>query len=232
MLIKPESPTAAIVLLEGGWGGLKLGSLFGKVYINAKKNKVGFLVRNRDFFAKQGLIVALADAPSDMKDIELYRANSKYAEDIKAIASYLKNEANIPVWLVGMSGGTYSASLGAVHIREGIDGLVLFSSVTRCIEGCPKYPALASITDMDLSKIIVPTVIVYHKNDQCVETPPSDAQKVKAALINAPKIEVMFFEGGKKPKTGPCAPLSAHGYYGIDEEVITEVAEYIKSSSQ
>ena len=208
---------------------LKLSSTFGKVYIG--KSKIGFLVRNRDFFARQKLMVALVDAPSDMKKIGLYRANSKIAEDIKAIASYLKKEVNVPIWLVGMSGGTYAASIGSIHIRDEIDGLVLFSSVTRCKEGCPEYPAYSSIIDMNLGKISVPTLIVYHKNDACVETPPSDANKIKEALENSPKVEVMYFEGGKKPKSKPCAPLSAHGYYGIEEQVIGTVADFIKSNS-
>ena len=67
MLIKSDNPTAAVILLDGGTGMLKLSSTFGKVYIG--KSKIGFLVRNRDFFARQKLMVALVDAPSDMKKL-------------------------------------------------------------------------------------------------------------------------------------------------------------------
>ncbi|MGD9135918.1 MAG: hypothetical protein PVH42_04120 [Desulfobacterales bacterium] len=229
LLIKPENPVAAAVLLDGGTGKLNLSKFYGKPTIG--KSKSGFLVRNSDFFAKQGLIVALMDAPSDMKEIGLYRANIKHAQDIKAVASYLKSETNVPVWLVGMSGGTFAAPIGAINIQDGIDGLVLFSSVTRCVEGCPEYPPYKNILDMDLKKITVPTLIVYHENDGCKETPPSDAPKIQKALVNSPKVEVKYFKGGKKPKSKPCGPLSAHGYYGIDKQVITEAASFIKSNS-
>ena len=92
-----------------------------------------FLVRTRKDFARHGLMVAVVDVPSDQnwkrginqstKRKEIFRMNNEHAQDIKAVAAYLKNEVNIPVWLVGTSWGTVSATNGATRIKEGIGGL-------------------------------------------------------------------------------------------------------------
>ncbi len=37
----------------------------------------------------------------------------------------LKSEADVPIWLVGMGMGTYSASNGVIRLKEEVDGLVL-----------------------------------------------------------------------------------------------------------
>jgi len=145
----------------------------------------------------------------------------------------LKNEANIPIWLVGTSAGTWSVTNGAIHIKEGIYGLVFTSSVTRLRENLPMYSFRPKgILDMELYKITFPTLIASHKEDKCDLTPASDAPELKAALVSSPKVEVMYFTGGKRPKSKPCQPLSAHGFYGIEDQVVTAIADFIKSNSK
>lgn len=244
ILIKPEKPVASVILFAGGKGNIKAGSLFGQVSINWGRNI--FVVRTRKEFAEQGLMVAVIDAPSDRKQgwclnswpnwpdkKEQFRMSSDHAQDIKAVALYLKKESNIPVWLVGTSWGTVSATNGAIRIEEGIYGLVLTSSVTRCRDKWRMkkiHPNV--ILDMELNRITVPTLIVSHKDDKCEVTPPEDAPKIKKGLVNSKDVEVMYFAGGKRAIENKCWGLSAHGFYGIEDEVVSAIADFIKSNSK
>ena len=244
ILIKPVHPVASVILFAGGKGTLQLSSFLGKPILNDRDKNI-FVVRTREDFAEQGLMVALVDAPSDKmsggpgqkgglntmsKDNEMFRMSNEHAQDIKAVISYLKNEANIPVWLVGTSFGTFSAANGAIRIRDGIDGLVLTSTMSR---GPATWPEIQKgVIGMGLDKIIVPTLIVSHKDDKCFATPASDAPKIKEAIVNSPKVETMYFTGGKRAIENECWGLSAHGFYGIEKQVVTAIVNFIKANSK
>ena len=92
----------------------------------------GFLVRSRDKFADHNFMVAVVDAPSDQQQgmNPMFRMSGAHAGDIGAVAAYLKEQADVPVWLVGTSMGTFSAARAAIAAK-GIDGLVLTSTITR-----------------------------------------------------------------------------------------------------
>ena len=64
IFIKPDHPTVAVVLISGGWGKLNLGSFFGKPTIDPGY-AITFVVESRKDFAKNNLMVAVIDAPSD-----------------------------------------------------------------------------------------------------------------------------------------------------------------------
>jgi len=244
ILIKPAHPVASVILFAGGKGTLQLSSFFGKPIINwGEKN---FVVRTREDFAKQGLMVALVDAPSDKKsggpgpkgglntmskDNEMFRMSNEHAQDIKAVISYLKNEANIPVWLVGTSFGTFSAANGAIRIREEIDGIVLTSTMS-CGHATWPTKIQKGVLAMGLDKIIVPSLIVSHKDDKCFATPASDAPKIKEAIANSTKVETVYFTGGKKAIENECWGLSAHGFYGIEKQVVAAIVGFIKANSK
>ncbi|MBW1945534.1 MAG: hypothetical protein JRJ51_22285 [Deltaproteobacteria bacterium] len=239
-LIKPNNPSAVIVMLEGGPGRLPISGVSGTSTLGRGK---GFLVRSRDDFARHGLMVALIDAPSDRTLQPMtpdFRISREYAQDLKAVVSYLKRVTNLPVWLVGMSLGSFSASNGAINIRKGIHGLVLISSPTR---SAPKWQVYDShpngLLSMDLYKIMVPTLIVVHKEDECPHTPASGAEKIRRALVGSPRVEVVSFEGGSRPRINPrspappgCQPLTQHGYFGIEDQAISAISGFIKSCSR
>jgi hypothetical protein len=242
IFIKPTTPIASVILFEGRRGLLKLKNLWGKPSVNTKMSTL--LVNNREDLAKQGFMVALIDTPSDMSSRKLGRAdflkgtkqvydmNLEVVKDIDPVISFLKNEADVPVWLIGISRGTFSAVTTAILTKQEIDGLVLLSSQTNIPKKWYIYKSHPKgILNMDLQKIAVPTIIIAHKDDNCSVTPASAAQEIKAALINSPKTEVVYFAGGKKPKSGPCDPKSPHAFYGIEEKVITTMVDFIKSNS-
>lgn len=245
ILIKPDNPVASVILFAGGHGIIKLTSFLGMPSVGWGENI--FVVRTRKDFAKRGFMVALVDAPSDKqsggsgpiglntitKDNDIFRASIEHAQDIKAVASYLHNEARIPVWLVGTSWGTLSAANGAIRVRDEIKGLILTSTMTRSDAKspmCNRYPNF--IISLELDKITIPTLIVSHKEDKCFATPAEGAQRIQEALLNSPKVEVKYFTGGLPPREDTCQGLSAHGFYGIEDQVLGAIADFIKSNSE
>ena len=235
ILVKPVEPKASVILLEGGPGKLDLGSLSGRPTIG--NQNVTLLVQKRDDLSKKGLIVAAVDAPSDQQSkrgMELdFRIGNEHAQDIKAIANYLRTQANIPVWVVGISASTLSVPNAVIRLGEGIDGIVLLSSGTKMRKEWPLFKSHPNgILDMELGKVKVPALIIAHEGDQCDLTPPADAIKIKEALINSPKAEVVKFSGGASARSDACREKSPHGFYGIEEQVITAIADFIKANSK
>jgi hypothetical protein len=41
---------------------------------------------------------------------------------------------------------------------------------------------------------------------------------------------VLTFSGDDAPQSGPCDARAAHGYFGLDAEVVTEIAKWITAS--
>ncbi|WP_455216883.1 alpha/beta hydrolase [Kaarinaea lacus] len=220
-----EGAQASVLLFPGGGGRIQITDQ-GDI-----EREGNFLVRTRDLFAGHKLNVAVLDAPSDyytekgMKT-DLFRSSAKHAEDIAAVVSYIKKQAAVPVWLVGTSRGTESAANGAIRLAGQVDGLVLTSSMTE------ENRKGISLPEMQLGEIKVPTLIVHHQNDECRFTTPDGARVIKDAMTSASKVELKYFSGGDKPKSKPCKAKSAHGYLGIEKEVVKYIADFIKSNSQ
>jgi dienelactone hydrolase len=223
--IKSDKPSASIILFAGGHGNLKLSTSSGMPSIGLGKNN--FLVRTRNKFANNDFAVAVVDAPSDKKGKEGmkegFRNSKEHVIDIDKVIAYLREENNIPVWLIGTSRGTESATRVAISSAEKPDGLILTSSMTRPNKGGK------SVTEMELYKIKIPTLIVAHLNDKCKQTPPDGAEAIKNSLLDAKRIEVKYFSGGEIPKSDPCKALSEHGFFGIEDDVINAIAKFIKN---
>ena len=228
ILIKPVDPVAAVVLFAAGRGKLGLASLGGKPTLARSDN---FLVRAREDFANHGFMVAVVDSPSDQqaKGINsLFRISKEHVQDIEAVASFLKTRADVPVWLVGSGEGTFSATNGAIDIKEKIDGLILAASITRTPLSWQMHRTHPQgVISMRLTNIAVPVLVVYHSDDKCQLGSPADAPTLKARLLNSPRVEIRYFTGGKAPRSNECYPQSPHGFYGVEEEVVSAIAEFI-----
>ena len=223
ILVRPSgAPAASVVLFAGGNGLLTLGS--GKLGLAGN-----FLVRNRGRFAGQGMLVAVVDTPSDHPSgLDGFRTSAAHAEDIRAVIAALRQEAAVPVWLVGTSMGTVSAANGAARLTEGgPDGLVLTSTVTRQGRERPE-----SVGDVRLDAIRIPTLVVHHKNDACRSTPYADTPGLLRDLKQAPRKELVAFDGGDPPISGPCEARAAHGYLGLDAEVVAAIVAWIKAGAR
>ncbi len=224
IVLAPANPKAAVILLAGGHGGLKI-SPDGSMGWGSGN----FLVRTREGFANQRLLVAVIDAPSDRQSYPFLTGHLRQAEehtaDLKATIAWVRTNANVPVWLVGTSMGTLSAAHGAIELQgaEGPDGIVLTSSILALKGGRP-VPAMA------LDRIRVPVLVIHHKNDQCRSCLFSEIPALTAKLVNSRRLEVVPFEGGRS-QGDPCEARAHHGYNGIETDVVKQIADWISAKS-
>lgn len=228
ILIKPDNPKASVVLFAGGGGDLKLSSS-GSGPVNVDKSMASnFLVRTRDRFAAHGFMVAVVDSTVGKMNAT-YRMDARHAGEIKAVADYLKQQAAVPVWLIGTSLGTFSAPNGALALKGSVDGLVLTSSITKSSADWDirsSHPD--GIINMPLADITVPVLITAHRNDGCAESNPANAEKLAAAFAQSPRVKTLVFSGGSSTPVDPCFAKTYHGYWGMEDEAVAAIAEFIK----
>jgi pimeloyl-ACP methyl ester carboxylesterase len=227
ILIASPHAKAAVILFAGGDGFLGLTSAS-----SMKSKKNNFLVRTRERFAADGFTVAVVDAPADREKMTaIFRMSGAHAGDIGAVVAYLKKQANIPVWLVGTSMGTFSAADGAIAGHA--VGLGLTSTITH---SPPQWKIAGShpngVASMELSRVTVPTLIVSHRHDSCGSSPAAGAPKLKNGLSHATPVDVVLIDGGKPPKSEPCQALSRHGYFGVEDKAVGAIAAFIKANTR
>lgn len=219
VLMPPQAPKAALVLLAGGHGGLLIGP-DGEL----QWGKGNFLVRSRQLFVEQGFAVAVVDAPSDRQGppyLAGFRQTPEHAADLKAVIAWLRQNANAPVWLVGTSRGTQSAAYVATELNgpEGPDGVVLSASVLvdRNSRAVPYMP---------LERIKVPVLVVHHEQDGCRVCPFSEVPYLMRKLDNASRKQLLSFTGGRS-EGDPCEARAHHGFNGIEPEVVRQMAAWM-----
>ena len=222
ILIKPERPVVTVILFAGGHGGLQI-SPEGEI----GWGKGNFLVRSRQLFAEQGLVVAVVDAPSDHQGppyLSNFRQRPEHATDIKAVIAWLRQDAKLPVWLVGTSRGTQSAAYIATQLvdKSGPDGIVLTSTMLTDAAGDRAVP------EMPLERITIPVLVVHHEQDDCKHCRFALTPGILAKLIATPRKELLAFRGGKNIGDA-CQAQAYHGFNGIESEVVTAVAKWIRS---
>lgn len=220
LVLTPQKPKAAVILFAGGNGGLKI------TPAGAVTSLAGnFLIRSRNLFADQGLITVVVDAPSDHLSAPFlaggFRTSSQHVADIKAVIAWVRSQAKVPIWLVGTSHGTQSAANAAAQLTgpDGPDGLVLTSTVLHDNKEVA-VPALA------LNKIRVPVLVVHHVQDGCIKCPYSDVPSLMAQFTAASKKEMIPVQGGQT-RGDPCEAWSYHGFNGVEQSVVTQIANWI-----
>jgi alpha/beta superfamily hydrolase len=224
MLIKPDRPAGSVILFAGGDGVLNLSqNSDGSPAIGALTGN--FLVRTRQDYVDRGYMVALVDVPSSHPNgIGLFRGSAEHARDIAAVIAYMRQQANLPVWLVGTSAGSQSAANAAARLTPGIGGLVLTSSVTVASDVSP------GVLSMNLEAIRVPALVMAHEQDQCASTPPADAQRIADRLTGVPVKLVTMLSGGLAPIAGPCEGRSQHGFFGLEAQAVETIAAFINAN--
>lgn len=229
ILIKPDNPTASVILFAGGHGGLGINGT--DTFEWGEEN---FVVRARRDFAEKGLMVALIDAPDDKPRLNgKFRVSRKHAGDIADVAKYLKGIKDVPVWMVGFSMGTFSAVSVAIKKRQLTSGLVLVSTMT----GVPdELEALAKkfpegVASLKLRKVRAPTLILAHEDDRCDYTPPKkNAEILKQGLSNASVVKTVFIKGGAGQRKDECGSEGPHGFLDAEKQAVSAIASFIKTS--
>jgi dienelactone hydrolase len=213
-------PVATLVVLVGGSGKLDLTPR------GLPRDASGPLIKRREQLAGQGFVVAFVDAPSGRpgEGLIAFRTSREHSVDIGAVIAWLRHDDPVPLWLVGSSMGTVSAASAAARLgKDGPDGLVLISSVTRT------HPAMReSLADVPLESIQAPTLLIHHRQDPCEITRYDDASVLPRRLPNAKRVELVTVEGGPSARGLPCGPESPHAFFGTEDVLIDRVASWIK----
>lgn len=219
LVIAPAQPKATVILFAGGHGGLQIypnGSL--------KWGNGNFLVRTRQLYADQGLLTVVIDTPSDRQTLPFlngFRQTPQHATDVKAVMAWVREQAKVPVWLIGTSRGTQSVGYLGTELQgaDGPDGIVLTSTVLVDDRGRP-VPA------MPLHRVKVPVLVVHHVQDGCRSCPFAQVPAMLDKFTGAPKKELLAFKGGRD-EGDPCEAAGHHGYAGIERDVVTQMVAWM-----
>lgn len=221
LLLTPGEPKATAILFAGGHGGLQIAS-DGSI----KWGAGNFVVRTREKLAERGILVAVLDAPSDRQSTPFlsgFRQTDEHVEDIKITMAWLRQQAKVPLWLVGTSRGTQSAAYIATQLSgaDGPDGIVLSSTILSDAKGRP-------VTAMALDQIRVPTLVIHHEQDGCGHCAYADLPTLMNKLINTPRKQLLSFSGGVT-RGDPCEAMSYHGFNGLESDVVAQTAAWISA---
>jgi hypothetical protein len=210
---------ASVVLMTGGNGLLALDGT--GTIIDSTGN---FLIRSADLFLRHGLNVMMADSapahPAGLTDAN--RLSATHAAELQGFVNAALNRWGKPVWVVGTSNGSISTvtAAGFQPALSGLSGVVLTSPVTVL------PTALQPTFNLYASRITVPTLVAWHRDDHCSVSPPAGSANLFALIPSGHK-DSLSFEHGHSVATDPCGAFSEHGYAGIEQEVVEEIAEFI-----
>src|SRR5262245_22429030 len=215
---------ASVILRAGGDGLLTLDAT--GTITTATGN---FLIRSADLFLRHGLNVMMADAlPAHPTGLNFSaRLSATHAAELQGFINAAFNRWGKPVFVVGTSNGSISGVTagGFLPPLAGLRGLVLTSPVTNLTPGTlPTFNLYAS-------RITVPTLVVWHQDDHCVNSPPAGAAALFATIPSAAKASLAF-EGSHSVATDPCGAFSEHGYPGIEEKVVKKIADFIRGEAR
>lgn len=214
----PPNPRATLVMLPGGSGDIGVrrdGDL---------RHADNFVVRTRTDWVARGYAVLIPDTV-DQANLRGLRSSPVYGRLVDGLATYARDQAAAPVFLVGTSQGTIAAVNGAAHARPGlIAGLVLTESVS-----VPGRRSTETVFDADPQGVRVPVLVVANRDDACDVAPPEMAPRIAAAMAHAPSVRVLTVGGGMQRSDRACGSLSPHGYYGIEQEVVGGIAGWLQT---
>lgn len=217
-------PTAnakgTVVLFPGGGGG------FGYSQELNEPRSRNFLVRSREFFRSAGYNVLIVGKPQDREELDYgYRISKEHMSDVRSVLERARRlSGSLPVWLVGTSRGTISATAAAINNPDLVQGVVLTASVVN-------YRKAGAIPSQDLDRIRVPLLVVHHSNDQCVHCAPSQVSSILSGAKNSPRKQLIMLTGGEDQAVGnPCEGQHTHGFIGIEQQTVKTITDWIDAS--
>jgi hypothetical protein len=214
---KTEGATATVVLLAGGNGQVKFGG-------NGKPRGNNFLIRTYQLFADQKLNVAVVGTADNTELSYEFRVSDEHTSNLAAIATTVRSLSTLPVWLVGTSRGTISAAATAIRYdgKKLIDGIVLTSAVVG-------YKHRESVSRQDIDKIHIPVLVYMHENDGCVHCQLSDAKAIGSKFKNSSVYGFKAVSGGSGPSGDVCGGQHYHGFIGMEDQAVTDIAAWINN---
>jgi pimeloyl-ACP methyl ester carboxylesterase len=214
----PPHPRATLIMLPGGSGDI------GVRHDGDLRHEDNFVVRTRADWVARGYAVLIPDTV-DQANLRGVRSSPAYGRLVDGLAAYAQHQARAPVFLVGTSQGTIAAVNGAAHAGPGlIAGLVLTEAVS-----VPGRRSTETVFDADPQRVRAPVLIVANRDDACDVAPPEMAPRIAAALTRSPSVRILAVRGGMQRSERACGSLSPHGYYGIEQEVVSGIAEWLQA---
>jgi hypothetical protein len=220
--LQPANPVANLILLPGGDGILRLRT-DGTGEMELLEG--GALSRNRQRFAEQGFAVAVVDAPSDMQlgsVMSVYRQSTEHLADLVAVIGYMRERADVPVWVVGHDSSAASAVFDALNLPPAQPvGIVLVAGATS---------GAHSLRNMPLREVRRPVLMISHSSDQCVSL--DVLNRAYDDLESAPAKDHKTLTGGDSPQES-CNPVNllSNGYHqfaGLGDQLAEVVADFVR----
>jgi pimeloyl-ACP methyl ester carboxylesterase len=215
LYVAPANARGTIVMLPGGEGnvGLEDG---GDI-----RHGHNFVVRTRSLWNARGYAVLIPDTV-DHANLRGHRSTPEYAHLVRDLVTFAHRRINRPVFLLGTSQGSIAAMNGASHAEpDSIAGVVLTESVS-VLGGSGE-----TVFDADPRGVRVPALIVANRDDRCNVAPPGAAHKIAQAMSSSHDVTVMDVEGGMAKSATACGSLTPHGYYGIEDDVVSRIAHWL-----
>ena len=224
LVMRRESATAfkhGIALFPGHPGILRLQEENGEPRFELRGN---FLVRSRRHWLDDETLVALIDAPSDEWNgfSQHFRATARYGADVARLLAEISARLPVESWtFVGTSEGSVSAFHAARMNPQLARRVILTASL---FEPGRNGPGLASAR---LDQLAAPLLWVHHAEDPCRFTPYHQARRY-AERTMSPLITV---RGGGPEKGDPCQAFTAHGFVGMEREVVLAMRSWIRTGT-
>jgi hypothetical protein len=224
ILLKPEKPVASVILLVGGHGKMDIAANG-----NIKWGSGNQLVRTRAEYLKQGFAVLVPDIAPDWKTptgvVNGYRWHPNIGRDLGAMVAYMRTIAE-PVVVVGTSRAAVSAG-AMLLVTEGKNRPDYVVLTAAMLMPSGKQPSFLRGIQNNKQKAQVPMFVIGHKKDQCDYTLPQSIDAFKT-WHGGDKLDLLLLDGPQG--TGhPCEAKSAHGFIGIDDQVVSAVSGWIKA---
>ena len=233
LVMKPDQPAGAVMLLPGGHGNINLDA---QSHIGWGEDD--FLVRTRMRYANDGLLTIVPDVAADHKppvSLTGFRTSPMQADDLHALADHLHGMAP-KVWLVAYDSGATSALNAAARGKtDTIAGLVLISPVLE--ESEPAFSALIDGAKLALANM--PVLVIGHQFDPC-SFPVLDRIRNAAAALKAPNFQAIVIRDGSEqyavsdPFEYPensCNTQAHHVLAGREAVVTRDIIDWIERQS-
>ncbi len=226
LLIRPAQSAGSVILLAGGHGNLQI-SPQGKIGWGAGNQ----LVRTRAEYAKAGFAVLVPDVAPDLKlpgggVRQGARYSREWGEDIGSLVGYMRRMKE-PVTVVATSRGAVTAGVALKEAEKFTrpDAMVLTAPMLMKVENQPSFQMAAD--NRPEKARAIPMLVIAHRKDACSYT-NADVIKRFEDWMKGGKLEVTWLDGPQG--TGdPCEAQSAHGFFGIDGQVVRTVTGWIKA---
>jgi len=223
LLTVPANPVASVVLLAGGHGILAI-SPDGKIGWGAGNQ----LVRTRAAYAKAGFATIVPDAASDMGTPKApkngFRWSAEHGRDIAAVVAYMRTIKQ-PVALVGTSRAAVATGASLAHVTgPGRPDMVALTAPMLMTHG--SQPSFQQAMGNNPAKAQLPFLVVGHRKDTCAYTLPASIDAFRQ--WHGGKLDVVMLDG-PDGRGDPCEAQAAHGFAGIDGEVVSTVSAWVKA---